>query len=134
MAEPYAVASDYAEYKGVEDDYDDAERARINAGLLNAQDDIDSVIRVSFYDPTSETVQTALTRATCARFDYAETTGDDGSGALDLFQSASAGSVSLTRATVSSSYRVDPIVAQIGQKAATILANAGLLTTAVAHR
>lgn len=130
MAEPYATASDYADYKGVADDYDDAERARINAGLLNAQDDIDSIVRMSFYDPASETVQTALTRATCARFDYTETTGDDGSGALDLFQSASAGSVSLTRAT----YRVDPIVAQIGQKAATILANAGMLTTAVAHR
>lgn len=129
----YATAADYAEYKGLPRDHYDAdatETARINAGLLNAQDDIDSVIYFARYDLDDETTATALTRATCARFDYFESTGDTGDGAMQMFDSAGIGSVRLAQAGDSSGgqSRTEQLV---GPRAARILANAGLLSGVV---
>lgn len=93
----YATATDYAEVTGVPDDYDATERARIDAGLLNAQDDINAAIRFQVYDITDEATATALTRATCQQFARHEETGDTGTGAASEYQTVRFGSVTLSR-------------------------------------
>lgn len=129
----YATATDYAAFLGVPDDYDAAERARINAGLLNAQDDVDGQIYFGRYDPASADVVTALTRATCARFQFAEAVGDDGVGAAQAFDSVRVGPVSLSRSTDSDTVSSDVVTLALGPRAATILRNAGLITNIVSH-
>lgn len=131
---PYATASDYASYKGLEypGSWDEAEIARIDAGLLQAQDDIDSALYYEFYLASSETVIAALTRATSARFDYMELTGDDGSGAFDVYDSTRIGSVALAkRVGNSTDQKRDELVAKLGTKAAQILFNAGMISGVV---
>jgi len=130
---PYATASDYAAYKGVADDYDTAERLRINAGLLAAQDDVNGQLRFAVYDLTNTAHTEALTRATCARFDYTEESGDDGSGLATQFNSMSLGSASLTRNSYASSATRSRLVDALGTKAATILWAAGFWSGVVAH-
>lgn len=132
----YAIASDYAEYKGVADDYSAEERARINAGLLSAQDDVQGQILFSVYDYADEATATALKRATCARFDYMETSGDDGTGTFGLFDSIAIGSVRLAKnssAAAAEAADRDPLAEALGVKAAQILRNAGLISGVVAH-
>lgn len=132
----YADASDYATYKGLTfpGEWDEAEIARINAGLLSAQDDVELLVRFSVYDVDDADTQTALTRATCARFDWAETMGDDGSGAAGLYDSIGIGSVRLARSTseAAASSRAQ-LAEQYGEKCLTILANASLITSVVYH-
>lgn len=130
----YATATDYAEFKGVADDYDTAERARINAGLLNAQSDVDGQIRFMRYDLTDEAITTALTRATCARFDYMEESGDDGSGVFGIYDSTAIASVRLARRTGTGAEKpTDPVVEALGNRAAQILYAAGIISAVVYH-
>jgi ABC-type xylose transport system substrate-binding protein len=134
----YATVDDYVNYKGLvwpANDWDEAEIARINAGLLSAQDDVDSVILLSSYDPTAEATITALTRATCARFDFMEEVGDDGTGVMSGYDSVAIGSVRLAKNTGQGTrVTTDPAEDAVGPRAATILRNAGLLTGLVMHR
>lgn len=131
----YATAEDYAEYLGLTypGDWDEAEVARINAGLRNAQEDVDREIRFSVYDPTDETILDALARATSARFEFGETTGDDGSGEFGLYDSVAIGSVRLARSTDADSVRPSALAVALGPRAATILENAGFFTAVVRH-
>lgn len=126
----YATASDYAAYRGVPDDYDDAERARIDAGLLAAQDDVDAAIAHVRYDPAAEQITTALTRATCARFHHYEETGDD-TGALDEWDAVRIGSVSLSRSSSSAASAPTARRALLDRKTANILRRVGLMTQIV---
>lgn len=125
----YATATDYATYLGVADDYDTAERARINAGLLRAQDDIDAAIVHVRYDPSAEQITDALTRATCARFQYHEETGDE-TGALDEWDAVRIASVSLSRSSSGSSTSTARRAA-LDSKTANVLRRVGLLTQIV---
>lgn len=127
---PFADSHDYAEFKGVSDTFDAAERTRIDAGLLRAEDDVRAAI-TSGYDPNAERITTALTRATCAAFDYTEETGDD-TGAQALYNATSIGSLSLTRSTTlagqasAGSQRTSP-------RMMTILTNAGLRSQIIGY-
>lgn len=123
----YATASQYAAYLGVADDYDTAERARITAGLLRAQEDVDAALRFATYDPTAELVTAALTRATCSRFDAIEQAGDE-TGALDEYSSVKIGTVSLSRGTTDGTPAARPV---LDRRTATVLSNAGLLSQIV---
>lgn len=130
----YATATDYAAYKGIPDDFDTAERARINAGLLSAQDDVAGLVRLSVYDPANADVITALQRATCARFDYAEQTGDDGTGGANGWASVGIGTVHLSRGESQAAVATAGQLAErIGQRTLDILTNAGLLSSVVWH-
>jgi len=122
----YATATDYAAYLGVDDDYDDTERARIDAGLLRAQDDIADAVRYSTYDPTAETVTAALTRATCSRFDAIEESGDE-TGALSEYSSVKIATVTLTRAAGDGAGNAKTVAA-LDRRTARILRGAGLLS------
>lgn len=123
----YATATDYAAYLGVADDYDDTERARITAGLARAQDDVDAAVQYAAYDPTAETVTTALSRATCSRFDAIEQSGDE-TGALDEYSSVKIGTVSLSRGTADGTPARRPL---LDRRTAMILRRAGLLSSIV---
>lgn len=131
----YATASDYAAYLGLEfpGEWDAAEIARIDAGLLRAQDDIGGQISFARYDYTDADIAAALKRATCARFEYVEETGDDGSGALSLYDNVGIGSVRLAKSAFASSRVANPLVEALGERAARILTNAGILSGAVYH-
>lgn len=131
---PYATAEDYAESIGKPREfYDDdpTEKARINAGLLDAQGDIAALIYLSYWDNTDPDrvaeVNTALTRATCQQFKRAETTGDDGTGAQSMYQSVKIGSVSLARSD-QNGQQIDPNATQYSPRAMSTLRAAGLLT------
>lgn len=121
----YATASDYATFLGIADTYDATERLRIDAGLLNAQEDIDAVARFASYDPTSATVTAALTRATCARFRYLEETGDE-TGASRQWQTMRAGSVTLSRSDRDGAEAAASDLT-LDARTARILMNAGLV-------
>lgn len=128
----YATATDYAAYLGVSDTYDDTERARINAGLLRAQDDVDRATRAARYDTDDATIAAALKRATCARFRYLEEVGDE-TGAASQWQTIRAGQVTLARSDR------DIVQAASGRASldtttTTILMNAGLLGGIVSVR
>lgn len=133
----FATAEDFAEYKGLPRDHYDSdatEKARVNAGLLSAQDDVAGVVFFSIYSTDDAEKTTALTRATCARFDYMEQTGDDGTGAAGAYDNVRIGSVSLAKSVFASSGKsVDEVTAKLGPKAAQILFNAGFLYGAVYH-
>lgn len=128
----YATATDYAGYLGAADDYDDAERTRINAGLLRAQDDVVRAIRATVFDPSDETVQAELTRATCARFQYLEETGDE-TGAAAQWQTVRAGQTTLARSDRDSVQALSGRQTLDG-KTVTILINAGLVSGIVSAR
>lgn len=131
----YATASDYAAYLGLEfpGEWDDAEIARINAGLLKAQDDLAAQITYARYDATDPDIIEALKRATAARFEFVEENGDGGTGALAMFDSVGIGSVRLAKSAFASSRAADPLVEALGERAARILTTAGILTGAVLH-
>jgi len=129
----YATAADYAAVMGVPDDYDDAERLRINAGLLNAQDDINAAIRYQRYDVDDEATATALTRATCQQFERAEETGDTGTGAASQFSTMRFGAVTLSRGDSTTAVSDSKRVAYSPRALAT-LAAAGLQSGIVGHR
>jgi hypothetical protein len=135
----YAQPSDYATYKGKPSDYyDDPSRAdeklRVAAGLINASDDIKNYTRGVRYkherhnpDPSNAAQLTARTRATCAQFDWTESTGDD-TGVGALFNSTRVGSVSLTRSTSSAAgAESTPQDSLIAPRALTILAAENML-------
>jgi hypothetical protein len=131
----YATAADYAAYLGLgfPGDWDDAEIARIDAGLLLAQEDVDGQIYFSTYDADDATIQDALTRATSARFRYLENTGSEGDGSEFLYDSVRVGPVALSRSTDKDTVEADPLAVALGQRAATILRNAGFIVSAVSH-
>lgn len=127
---PFATAADYAEFKGLPRDHfdaDDVERRRIDAGLLNAEDDVRDAVATTLYVATDAAVATALRRATCAQFDDEEKTG----GLAELgahFQSVKIGGVALS----SSARTTDrPAHSALGTQAMRILRAAGLLGPAL---
>lgn len=94
---PYADSHDYARIEGLPDSFNDDERTRIDAGLLNAQvDTITPLLLGQTYDPTNADTLDTLQRMVVAQFSYNEETGDT-TGAAGLFNSTSVGSVTLTR-------------------------------------
>lgn len=129
----YATAADYAaflhqDYPG---DWDDAEIARIDAGLEGAQRDIDDAIYFSRYDSDDTTIQAGLTEATCCRFQYMEGTGDDGTGSFGLFDSVGIGSVRLSRQSgnaQTSAADSDPLATKLGPRAAMVLRRLGMIS------
>lgn len=134
MAEPYATAEDYATALGKTwpvAEWDDAEVARINAGLVDAQVDIDDATYFSRYDPTDPEALDVLMRATVARFRFMEDSGDDGSGVQSMYDSASVLSVSLSRRAQGATAAVDPLVLKLGVRAAQILRSGGMISGVV---
>jgi hypothetical protein len=133
----YALRADYALF--AEEEFDgllDVLDKRLRAASL----EVDGLTRNSRYVvdatgcPTDAVISAAFTEATCAIVEYWEETGDV-RGADAASGAVSIGSVSLgggrnTQALTGA----EKITARIGGQAITILANAGLISSAVYYR
>lgn len=135
----YATEADYSAV--AEEDWDgDAEV--LKKRLRSASVEVEKLTRLARYDtdddrfPTDPDISDAFTEATCAIVEYWSPAGTDDPLGVD----AAAGAVkilSVSLGTTSSNNDGrsghDKLASRIGERAIDILANAGLLTSAVYH-
>jgi hypothetical protein len=133
----YATSADYAEHAEEPFDGDDV---KLGKRLRSCSIEVEKLVRLSLYDtdedgyPTDADVSDAFTEATVAIAEYFELTGDP-TGAEGQQGAIKIGSVSLgtTSSNQGTASQREKLIARIGEKAVTILGNAGLLNAAVFH-
>lgn len=129
----YATESDYLEFTE-----DDIAPDRIDSLLRRASAQVESHIRTAVYDtdedgyPTDPDVSDALRDATCAYVAYWNET-DDVTGAEAVAGPVKIGSVSLGGTATGGASTRTPADTRRSDEALTILRNAGLIGSAIAH-
>jgi hypothetical protein len=136
----YATAGDYEDLAEEPFENPGEQNVRLNKRLRSASIEIEGLTRFAVFDtdddgyPTDADVADALKEATCAIVEHWEDTGDPrgveaAQGAVKIL------SVSLgtTSSGDSKESPRDKLAARIGDKAVTILSNAGLLSGSVSY-
>lgn len=129
----YATESDYLEFSE-----DEVAPDKIDSLLRRASAEVESHIRTAVYVtdedgyPTDPDIADALRDATCAYVAYWDET-DDITGAEAIAGPVKIGSVSLGGTSTGGASSRTPADTRIAHEALTILRNAGLIGTAVAH-
>ena len=131
----YATPADLAEYLGLLDPPDDAQRL-----LLRASEEVDSTLMASVYAvddtdhyPVVQEQRDACRDAVCAIVEWWAETGDE-TGASGAWTSASAGAVSLSRTGSASSGSTQVKAMQLPPRALGYLQRSGLLPGTVYQR
>lgn len=133
----YATATDYS---GFAEEAFDGTPEKLLKRLRSASIEVEKLTRLAIYDtdvdgyPTDADISDAFTEATCAIVEHWEIT-DDPTGAEANAGAVKIGSVSLGTTSSSSSGEssLEKLAKRIGEKAITILENAGLRTSTVSH-
>lgn len=133
----YATSIDFEAH--AEDPFD-GDATKLGKRLRSASIEVEKLVRLSRYDvdedgyPTDTDISDAFTEATVAVVAHWSIT-DDPTGAESQQGAIKIGSVSLgtTSSNQGSASQREKLIARIGEKAITILGNAGLLTAAVDH-
>ncbi|TFC59411.1 MULTISPECIES: hypothetical protein [unclassified Cryobacterium] len=133
----YATGADFAAQ--AEDPFE-GDAVKLAKRLRSASIEVEKLVRLSRYQadddgyPTDTDISKTFTEATVAIVEHWAIT-DDPTGAESQQGAIKIGSVSLgtTSSNQGSASQRDKLIARIGEKAITILGNAGLLTAAVDH-
>ena len=130
----YATVTDYANFA---EEPSELEAAVLTKRLRSASSEVDGLTRMARYDvdddgfPSNGDISDAFMEATCAIVEYQEV-GNDPTGGESNQGAISIGSVTLGT-TSSREASGDKTEQRIGPKAALILRNAGLISSAVYH-
>lgn len=135
----YATPQDYTKY--AEEDWD-GDPEVLNKRLRSASIEVEKLTRLSVYDtdddgyPTDPDITEAFAEATCAIAEYWSPAGTDDPLGVDAIAGAvKIGSVSIgtTSSNQDNLTPAERLQRRIGERAIDVLANAGLLSSTVAH-
>ena len=133
----YATEQDYERL--AEEPFDGSAETLLKR-LRSASIEVEKLTRLAVYDvdedgyPIDADESEAFTEAACSIVEYWEETGDP-TGAIAREGAVKIGSVSLgtTSSSQSTQSPRERLIARIGERAADILTNAGLITSVVSH-